>query len=149
MRLLLKSRRPSTIAVMPVVYDTFWLRKGYDALTFFGTIITSTADEASKMADENNVLRRHETIHLRQAQACHDSWILFYILYIWYYLKALPQNRYMKNAAYYLNPFEIEAYQHMDDTSYLERLGKAGATEWKQHARMTPAERRRIFYPQA
>jgi hypothetical protein len=125
---------------MGVFIDSFWLRKGYEAMTFFGTIVT-----ASEGLDSDE-LRRHETIHLRQAQATHDSWLLFYLLYFWYILRALPQNRRMKNAAYYINPFELEAYRHMDDPAYLELCAEKGATEWRTFARMSSRERLKKFY---
>ena len=32
--------RPSRVGDMPAVVNRFWLRKGYEGLTFFGTILT-------------------------------------------------------------------------------------------------------------
>ena len=49
-------------------------------------------------------------IHLYQARACHDSWLLFYLRYGWYWLMALRYRRHLENAGYRLNPFEMEAY---------------------------------------
>ena len=80
-------------------------------------------------------------IHLRQAQSTHDSWLLFYLLYSWYSIKLLPQNRKTKNAIYWLNPFEMEAYDHQDDLHYLDNND---ATEWRQYARMKPSERLKV-----
>lgn len=137
------SKRPSMIRNMTAVHDGFWLRKGYDAMTFFGTIITATQAEAATMNGKGNVLKNHEMIHLRQAQSLHDSWLLFYLYYGWYSLMALPQNRKMKDAAYRLNPFEIEAYGHDEDLDYLK---KNDATEWRKWAKMSPEERRIKFY---
>ena len=144
--LLTRVRRPSRIAVMDVVTDGLWLRRGYQALTFFGTIVTATEADARLMRQGDSSLARHEMIHLRQAQSTHDSWLIFYLLYVWYYLRALPQNRRMKNAAYLLNPFELEAYRHMDDPAYLERCADGGATEWRTFARMSPRETLNRFY---
>lgn len=137
--LMLRSRRPSRIKEMGVVCDDFWLRRGYDALTFFGTVVAATPEMAASMQGKQNRLKNHETIHLRQAQDTHDSWLCFYALYLWYYLKALPMNRRLKNAAYVLNPFELEAYRHMNDLDYTNdpRCG----TEWRRYARMKPRER--------
>ena len=146
LRLLWRVRRPSRTAMMNVVIDSLWLRRGYQALTFFGTVIVGTEADARLMRQSGNSLTRHEMIHLRQAQSTHDSWLLFYLLYIWYYLRALPQNRRMKNAAYLINPFEIEAYRHMDDPDYLDRCADEGATEWRRLAKMSPRERLRRFY---
>lgn len=147
LRLFFHVRRPSAISLMPVVIDTFWLRQDWQAMTFFGTIVTATHRDAQLMQEHDNSLMRHEMIHLRQAQSTHDSWLLFYLRYLWYYLRALPQNRYMKHAAYYINPFELEAYCHMDDPGYLDKCVESGAMEWRELARMTPRERLKRFYP--
>lgn len=133
-----RSRRPSLIKNMPVIRNSFWLRKGYAALTFFGTVIASTKEDAEEFKNQKSTLRNHEMIHLRQAQSTHDSWLMFYLLYSWYSLKLLPQSRKMKNALYWLNPFEMEAYQHEDDLHYLDNHI---ADEWRQYARMKPSER--------
>jgi hypothetical protein len=79
-------------------------------------------------------------IHLRQAQACGDSWLRFYLLYIWYWLKGLRMNRRMPHAAYLLNPFEMEAYSRMYDLHYLDRC-EGGAQEWRRYAKMSLKER--------
>ena len=139
-----RSRRPSRLTDMPAVRNTFWLRRGYAAVTFFGTIMTSSQWHADRMNSRENDIKRHEMIHLRQAQSLHDSWLLFYVRYLWYYLRALPLNRRMRHAAYRLNPFELEAYDHMGDPTYLERC-KDGATEWREHARMKPRARLQAY----
>jgi hypothetical protein len=126
---------------MSVVVDGAWLRRGYQAITFFGTIVAATEADAKLMRREDDSLHRHEMIHLRQAQSIHDSWLLFYIYYMWYYVRALPQNRRIKNAAYRINPFEMEAYLHDSDKHYLEQCADKGATEWRTYARMSPRER--------
>ena len=122
---------------MPVVKNSFWLRPGYQALTFFGFIVTATQQDAEAMSDRASDLKRHEMIHLRQAQSTGDSWVRFYFLYIWYYLRALPQNRRMRNAAYIINPFEMEAYRHMHEPDYPD----GPADEWRRWAKMKPRER--------
>lgn len=143
LRLLCRVRRPSRIEAMHVVSDGLWLRRGYQAVTFFGIVITATEGDAQLMRQDGNSLARHEMIHLRQAQSTHDSWLLFYLRYFWYYLLALPQNRHLRNAAYLINPFEMEAYRHMCDPHYLEHCAADGATEWRRYARMSPRERLR------
>ena len=40
--------RPSRVADMPAVVNSFWLRKGFEGLTFFGKILTPT----QALADE-------------------------------------------------------------------------------------------------
>ncbi len=133
--------RPSKVADMPAVVNTFWLRKGYEGLTFFGQILTPTQELADRFNASFNALKNHEMIHLRQAQACGDSWLRFYLLYIWYWLKALPANRKMKHAAYLLNPFEMEAYARMHDLDYL----KGPATEWRRYAKMSLKDRLKLY----
>lgn len=143
--LLAHVRRPSRIPAMRVFIDGFWLRGGYQAMTFFGTIVAATEADARLLGHDRNTLLRHETIHLRQAQATHDSWLLFYLLYFWYSLRALPLNRKKKHAAYYVNPFEMEAYRHDGDPDYLDRCDREGAQEWRVFARMKPSERLRFI----
>jgi len=134
--------RPSKITDMPAVVNTFWLRKGYEGLTFFGHILAPTQELADRFnGSADRALKNHEMIHLRQAQSCGDSWIRFYLLYIWYWLKGLRMNRKMKHAAYLLNPFEMEAYARMNDLDYL----KGPATEWRKYAKMKLKDRLKLY----
>lgn len=135
-------RRPSRIAVMPVMSGGFWLPRGY-AMTLFGIIVTSTRAMAEDKSQQARYLVNHEMIHLRQAQSLHDSWLLFYLRYAWYSMRALPQCRKLRHAAYLLNPFELEAYLHERDLHYLER---GEATEWRRYAQMKPSERRLKYF---
>ena len=134
--------RPSKVVDMPAVVNTFWLRKGYEGLTFFGKILAPTQELADRFnGSADRALKNHEMIHLRQAQSCGDSWLRFYILYIWYWLKGLRMNRKMKHAAYLLNPFEMEAYARMYDLDYL----KGPATEWRRYAKMKLKDRLKLY----
>ena len=134
--------RPSKVVDMPAVVNTFWLRKGYEGLTFFGHILAPTQELADRFnGSADRALKNHEMIHLRQAQSCGDSWLRFYLLYIWYWLKGLRMNRKMKHAAYLLNPFEMEAYARMHDLDYL----KGPATEWRRYAKMSLKERLKLY----
>ena len=133
--------RPSKVADMPAVVNTFWLRKGYEGLTFFGQILTPTQELADRFNAGLDEMKNHEMIHLRQAQSCGDSWLRFYLLYIWYWIKGLRMNRQMKHAAYLLNPFEMEAYARMHDLDYL----KGPATEWRRYAKMKLKDRLKLY----
>lgn len=88
LRFVWKARRPSTLHDMPVVVDAFWIRKGYQALTFFGVILTHTHKEAALLGGRLNTLKNHELIHLKQAVATNDSWWRFYALYLRFWWKA-------------------------------------------------------------
>lgn len=153
--ILWRAVRPSRVDDMPAVVNTFWLRKGYEGLTFFGTILTPTQREADEFNSGFGALKNHEMIHLRQAQACGDSWLRFYLLYIWYWLKDLAGIWFFlrwpahlasrpRNIAYLLNPFEMEAYREMYDLDYLERC-EGGAQQWRQYAKMSLEERLSVY----
>ena len=135
-----RSVRPSRVADMPAVVNTFWIRKGYEGLTFFGQILTPTQADADRFNSGYNSLKNHEMIHLYQARSTHDSWLCFYILYGWYWLLACRYWRRLKNAGYRLNPFELEAYAHMHDLHYLDDK-QNGTTEWRRYAHMSLSER--------
>ena len=143
--LMFKTRRPSRISEMRAVPENFWLGRNYAAMMFFGHIIAHTQEECDHINATNGSVKRHETIHLRQAQACHNSWFCYYIIYIWYYLRALPMNRHLHNAAYRLNPFEMEAYEHMYEPDYLEKHCQGGANGWRRYARIKPRERAELL----
>ena len=92
-RLLFRAVKPSRTNDMPAVCDAFWLRRNYEALTFFGFILTHSRQDAEQMNGHYDTLKNHEMIHLRQAQATGDSWLRFYLLYLWYWLRYLPKSR--------------------------------------------------------
>jgi hypothetical protein len=143
-KLIVKAVRPSRIGDMPAVNNTFLLRRNYAALTFFGFILTHTQQEADHFNSHYDELKNHEMIHLRQARDTGDSWLCFYVRYGYYWLKGLRWNRRMKNAAYWLNPFELEAYRHNHDLSYAERCSE-GAREWRTYAKMGFEERKAVY----
>ncbi len=142
--LMWRAVRPSKVVDMPAVVNTFWLRKGFEGLTFFGKILTPTQALADEFNAGFNALKNHEMIHLRQAQSCGDSWVRFYLLYLWYWLRALPANRQLRHGAYLLNPFEMEAYRHMNDLHYLDHC-EVGAQEWRHYAQMPLKQRLWIY----
>ena len=139
--MVLRARKPSQTSDMPASAHPFLIKKGYEALTFFGHIVTHSAQEAEAFNQRFGSLKNHEMIHLYQARATHDSWFCFYLLYGWYWLQACRYRRHLKNAGYLLNPFELEAYRHMANLGYLN--GKAEATEWRRFARMSLHDRLR------
>lgn len=140
LRFIWKARKPSTVHNMPAVVDTFWLKSGYEALTFFGTILTHSQKEADHMNSHFDKLKIHEMIHLKQAISTGDSWWRFYRLYLKFWLQGWRVRKRHKNAGYWLNPFEMEAYEHMHNLSYLEEC-KNGATGWRRFADMSIDER--------
>lgn len=142
--LMLRAMRPSRISDMPAIAQPFWIRKGYEALTFFGHIITHSQEDARHFNEHFDALKHHEMIHLYQARSTHDSWLCFYWLYFAYWLKGCCYFRRLKNAGYLLNPFEMEAYANMYDMGYLHDK-KSGANGWRRYAKMSLAERLQLY----
>ena len=107
--LLLIIRHPSPAALddMPALVSRLWSRKGYVAMTVFGYIFTSRQCDADHLNTRYDALKNHEMIHLRQAQSTHNSWVLFYLRYFWYSMLAGRYCRRLRNAVYFLNPFEL------------------------------------------
>ncbi|MBR1547404.1 MAG: hypothetical protein IJ637_01590 [Prevotella sp.] len=138
--IMLRAPRPSRISNMTAIVKPRWIRRGYDGLTFFGTIITNNPRDAEAFNQQHSALNNHEMIHLYQARSTHNSWLCFYARYIYFWLKASRYRRHMRNAGYLLNPFEMEAYAHMHDLSYLK--GADVADEWRKFAAMPLAERK-------
>lgn len=159
LKLMLTARRPSHVADMRAVSMPFWLHEGYDALTFFGSIITNSETEAQRYNSLEptpdgtahsqprpskswyHPVKFHETIHLRQAQSTHNCWLLFYWKYFVFWLQARRASRALPNAGYELNPFEMEAYANMYNPYYLDRFPDGCAVGWKDYARMSLARR--------
>lgn len=140
---MLRAPRPERIAGMNAIAMPNVLGSGYEAMTFFGTVFTQSKKDAEAYNSTPGPLRNHETIHLYQARSTHNSWICFYWLYGYYWLKALPFRKRLSNAGYWLNPFELEAYLHMNDLHYLD--GKSCTDGWRQYSRMALEERLRLF----
>ena len=138
--MMLRAPRPSRQNDMRAVAKPHWIRKGYDGLTFFGHIITHTDEEAEVFNQHFGSFKNHEMIHLYQARDCHDSWLLFYLRYGWYWLLANRYRHRLKNAGYRLNPFEMEAYANMYDLHYLDDKPH-GTAGWRRYARMSLDER--------
>lgn len=141
--LMLVIRHPSPAGIddMPALVSRLWSRKGFMAMTVFGYIFTGNQRDADRLNASNNALKNHEMIHLRQAQSTHNSWVLFYLRYFWYSLLACRYRKKLRNASYYLNPFEIEAYTEMHNLHYLDHCREQGAREWRRYARMSLSQR--------
>lgn len=143
--IIFRAHRPSKTGDMLAVNIPFWIRKGYEGMTFFGTIITHSKEEAEHFNNCLDAMKNHEMIHLYQARATHDSWICFYWKYIVYWLKACRYRKHLRNAGYLLNPFELEAYGHMYDLHYLDDK-ENGTTEWRRYAAMSLEERLGVYF---
>ena len=142
--MMLRAPRPSRQNDMRAVAMPRWIKKGYDGLTFFGHIITHTEQDAEAFNERFGSIKNHEMIHLYQARACHDSWLLFYLRYGWYWLLASRYRKHLRNAGYLLNPFEMEAYANMYNLHYLDDK-QSGTNEWRRYASMPLSERIKLI----
>lgn len=87
--------------------------KGYKAMAWCGKIIHR---EGTSSVDETTM--NHEKIHVAQAMLCSDSWVCYYLAYLWEYLKRgflAPMS-----ANYYCSKFESEAYANENNFDYLK-----------------------------
>lgn len=139
-------KKPSKTKALEVVFNNLIPFSGYLAITLFGKIYVRNDSkdywEKHVQSGDVNITMNHETIHLRQAQSTSDSWIVFYLLYIWEWLKNQPWKNGL-DFAYRMIPFEMEAYQNEVNLSYLKE-GKA--TEgWRKFASMSVAKRLAIW----
>ena len=97
--IIFRAHRPSKTGDMLAVNIPFWIRKGYEGMTFFGTIITHSKEEAEHFNNCLDAMKNHEMIHLYQARATRDSWICFYWKYLVYWLKACRYRKHLKKTA--------------------------------------------------
>lgn len=89
------------------------LPSGYAAITLFGIVFMrrSYIDAINYLnSSRGQLLINHEKIHILQKKSIH-SWIIFYILYIWYFLK-LYLSTFNWKMSYKTIPFELESYNN-------------------------------------
>lgn len=89
------------------------LPPGYAAITLFGIVFMrrSYIDAINYLnSARGQLLINHEKIHILQKKSIH-SWIIFYILYIWYFLK-LYLSTFNWKMSYKTIPFELESYNN-------------------------------------
>lgn len=82
--------------------------KGYKCLSWCGRIIKREGTFPMKRKDLN-----HEKIHVMQAMLCNDSWVRYYLSYLWQWLKHGITSPVSAN--YYINKYESEAYANEEN----------------------------------
>ncbi|MBQ4632106.1 MAG: hypothetical protein IJB46_01975 [Prevotella sp.] len=138
-KIIFKSQPPSSITVMKAERNKAFCRKGYMAIMLFGRLFTRDNNVAEEL-NRGGVLMHHEMIHVRQAQAVFDSWLCYYMLYVYFSIRAACYFRHLRKSFYFLNPFEIEAYMYMSKRNYVSDSTRK-AVRWKVIARMSLKER--------
>lgn len=104
---------------MKIVCNTHILPpKGYSAINLCGVIFTrKTKDEVDKLLQTERGKRwiNHEHIHTLQKKATLNSWICFYLVYLFYFFKMWPFFTTNWSIAYRTIPYEYEAYTKQKD----------------------------------
>ena len=132
--------KPSEIKTVKAKKAHFLL-PGFRALMFLGTLYCrkkSDIDMINKSDAIDSQLKCHETIHVRQAENCKDSWVRYYAIYIWQWVCNLPLIFVDSHAPYKFTPFEIEAYTYQDGMTYPN--GECDA--WRKFKKLSMKERK-------
>ena len=122
-------KRPSEIKVVKAK-NAWMLPSSYRALTAFGTIYCNDFKDVeliNKTDKIDSTLKCHETIHVKQAENTKNSWWLFYLVYLWQWIKNLPLIFIKAHYAYYFISYELEAYANEENFEY----GYHEATQWR------------------
>jgi hypothetical protein len=135
-------KKPSKIKCVSAK-KAWLLFSGFVAITLFGVVYCksqSRVDEINKSENIDSQLESHETIHVRQAESTKDSWLLYYLKYIWQWIINFPLIFVNTYAPYKFMPFELEAYANQDDWNYC--LGKC--ENWKVYKKLTLKQKRQF-----
>lgn len=139
-------QRPLSCETLPVRQSRWLPPKGYTAINFFGSMLMRREhyqDWQQHQEDScNKMLMNHERIHLRQAASVHNSWLCYYAVYVWFFIRNNPL-RYGVIMAYQTNPFELEAYLFEHDFAYAQ--GAELATRWRDLSAFPPAFWRSLY----
>ena len=100
--------------------------KGYKCLSWCGKIIKREGTFPMKRKDLN-----HEKIHVMQAMLCNDSWVRYYLSYLWEWLKHGITSPVSAN--YYINKYECEAYANESDFEYCEVYNGKDLDKYRIH----------------
>jgi len=135
-------KRPSKIKIVSA--KKAWLMlPNFSAITLFGIVYCKTkkmADEINKTDKIDSKLESHETIHVRQAESTKDSWVVYYLKYIWQWILNFPLIFVNLYAPYKFMPFELEAYANQDNWDYC--LGKC--EYWKKYNTLTLKQKKQF-----
>lgn len=127
--------------------------KGFMAITLFGHVFVREEYWGWQFSSGYNgiywsKMKYHETIHIHQAAKEKDSWFIFYMKYLGYWIRNMFHCGFKNRIAYKCIPYEMEAYyqeqyfankdyncenlQKFKDFPYKEALKKAKDSNWYQ-----------------
>nr|UWD58239.1 MAG: hypothetical protein [Bacteriophage sp.] len=140
-------KKPNQITEMKLIVNNFIPFNNSKLICFFGNIYIRKKTYDRWLKDEekgrNENDKNHEMTHVKQAIKCHNSWILYYLHYIWLYLKNLPIINGIK-MPYKFIEFELEAYAHQYDNNY-NIIHKDGTDEWKMFKKLTLKQKKQLY----
>ena len=137
-------KKPSKITSITAKINKFICPVGYKAITMCGTIYvrnTRALEEINKTLGIDSITENHETIHVKQAVSTRNSWLLFYLTYLWQWIVNLPLLFINSKAPYRFISFELEAYANEDDFTYQDKI-KNGAVGWKDFNKLSLSEKK-------
>ena len=136
-------KKPKNTTKIIAKINKFLCPSGFSAITLFGVIYVRSEASLAKINKTDGIdslLENHEMIHVKQAVSTHNSWFLFYLLYIWQWLVNLPMIFINKYAPYKFIPFELEAYANEANVGYQKEIVD-GANLWREFNKLTFLEK--------
>lgn len=140
-------RKPNQVTEMKLVVNKIIPFNNYYLICFFGNIYIKLKSYKRWLKNEekgaNQKSKNHEMTHVKQAIKCHNSWICYYLHYVWLWLKNLPLINGFK-MPYKFVEFELEAYAHENDDNY-NVIHKDGTDEWKMFKKLTLKQKKQFY----
>ena len=136
-------KKPKNTTKIIAKINKFLCPSGFSAITLFGIIYVRTEASLARINKTDGIdslLENHEMIHVKQAVSTHNSWFLFYLLYIWQWLMNLPMIFINIHAPYKFIPFELEAYANEANVGYQKEIVD-GANLWREFNKLTIFEK--------
>ena len=136
-------KRPKNTTKIIAKINKFLCPSGFSAITLFGVIYVRSEASLAKINKTDGIdslLENHEMIHVKQAVSTHNSWFLFYLLYIWQWLMNLPMIFINLHAPYRFIAFELEAYANETNVGYQKEIAD-GANLWRDFNKLTFLEK--------
>lgn len=138
--------KPSNIEGIKVVFNLLLPIGHYFAMTFFGYMFIKKKSRDlwnwKIKTGQAKIDMNHEMIHVKQAQSTGDSWLRFYLEYIFQWLRNNPFLG--LKFAYRMNPFEMEAYAKQTDLYYVKD-NPQGCVMWRMFKKLSVTMKRKLW----
>lgn len=132
--------KPNSIQEPQIRFTNFIPFGNYFIMMWKGVLLIKKKDEAKwnkyKNTSYGEEKINHEMYHIKQAESLLNSWVLYYICYVWEYLKNLPII-FGFEFPYRFNIFELEAYSNQHN--------KCITSNWKYYKKYTLKEKRKLW----